>query len=164
MPSMQGHCENSRQHPAVTVIHGGPFKQPRGLAREPGGWSLGSSLTFLAGSLELHPFARLYRGERSLGIYCSRAVLPEGDSISCWSRQCPRLLSTSQTLSLPPRDPPGSDKCLLPVSEMKKGSKKHMTSLSVEDTVDALSQIPWAYLSHLQQFPAHYTPTDPLPP
>lgn len=44
--------------------------------------------TLLAESLELHSFPHLDRGEQSLGVYCSRAALPESDL----------LLNTSQTL------------------------------------------------------------------
>ena len=76
---------------------------------------------------------------RSLWV-CIAAGLP-------FQRVAHLLLVSAQMLSLPLRDPPRSDTCLLPVSQMRKGLEKHTTSLSVEDTADALPHVPWTYLS-----------------
>lgn len=106
---------------------------------------MGSSLTFLAGSLELHSFPRLHRGKQSLGVYCRRAALPEGDLLVQEVSQVAEHLTN--VISAPEGDPPGSDAGLLPVSKMRKGLEKHVTSRSVEGIVDALPHIPWSYLN-----------------
>lgn len=103
---------------------------------------MGSSPTFLAGSLELHFFPHLHRGKQSLGVYCRRAALPEGDLLVQEVSQVAERLTN--VISAPEGDPPGSDAGLLPVSQMRKGLEKHVTSLNVEGIVDALPHIPWA--------------------
>lgn len=103
----------------------------------------------------------------SLWCLLQQGCPSRGDGAFCWYLQRPSLPSTSAMLSLPLRDPPGRDVGVLPDSQMRKGLERNMTSLSVEDTVDALPHIradlnsPAAVASGFQ--PADTPPNLPLP-
>lgn len=106
---------------------------------------MGSSLTFLAGSLELRSFHASPLMSSlwvfiAAGLPMQKVTVPPAGTISIPGCQAPHSLAASEG---PAKKGCRSPSCFTD----RKGSERHMTSVIVEDTVDAPPHMPWAHLS-----------------